>query len=207
MNSLIFPVLVTAAALFHLVMRSYMRRGNVKTAFCTIWCMDVIFSICGTVLSFVLYDYLIFPYLTVRNVVMALIYLLITIMIILIAPSGPALFQRKKGLTEEEILLAEYRLNDTFGIIRNCLMCLLFALPILFALLQRSVWFSGAFAWNEAEICGGFCFMAYLILVPICLRQALFWFRNLSDTSTEAEETALRKYQMQMRFRHRNFGL
>lgn len=204
MNSLILSILVMFMALFHMVIRKFMRRGSVKTGFCTIWCMDSVFAICGTVLSFVLYRYLFQPYFTMRNGVLVLIYLLLTIAFIWIAPSGLSLIVRKKTVGEEEILLAEYRLNETLEMVRNCFMILLFALPVMFAIMQCSKNFSGAVIWKEAEICGGFSFVAFLILVPLCLRQALFWLRNLTGPASEAEEKVLRQYRMQLWYRHKN---
>lgn len=204
MNSLILPLLVAVVAFFHLAMRSFIRRGKVKTGFCAVWCMDAIFAVCGTVISFLLYRYLFYPYLTVRNVILVLVYLLITVLFIWVAPSGLALLMRKRKFGEEEILMAEFRLNDTLGVVRNCFLLLLFLLPALTVGAQRVGWLSLIFSWREAEVCGGFCFVAFLILVPVCLRQSLFWLRNLTDTTMEAEERALRKYQMQMQYRHRN---
>lgn len=81
---------------------------------------------------------------------------------------------------------------------------LLFLLPILCAGAEKVRWLSLLFSWKEEEICGGFCFAAFFILVPVCLRQSLFWLRNLTDTTMEAEERMLRKYQMQLQYKHRN---
>lgn len=204
MNSLILPLLVAVVAFFHLAMRSFIRRGKVKTGFCAVWCMDAIFAVCGTVISFLLYRYLFYPYLTVRNVILVLVYLLITVLFIWVAPSGLALLMQKRKFGEEEILMAEFRLNDTLGVVRNCFLILLFLLPVLAVVTQRLGWLSLIFPWREAEVCGGFCFVAFLILVPVCLRQSLFWLRNLTDTAMEAEKRALREYRMQMQYRHRN---
>lgn len=207
MNSLILSALMVIIALFHLAMNNFMRRGNVKTGFCTIWCIDAIFAVGGTVLSFMLYQYRFTPFLTVRNGVLVLIYLLLTVLFIWLAPSGLSLLTKKRPSAEEEILLAEYRLNDTLGMVRNCFMILLFVLPVLFAVAQGSLWFSYLGGWKEAEICGGVCFVAFLILVPVCLRQALFWLRNLTDTSLSGEEKLLKQYRMQLWYRHKNWLL
>lgn len=204
MNSLILSALIVVVALFHLAMKSFMRRGKIKAGFCAVWCMNAIFAVCGTVLSFLLYRYLFYPYLTVRNVVWVFLYLLVTILFIGVAPTGFSLVKKKRNFSEEEILMAEYRLNDTLEMVRNFFLLLLFLLPILCAGAEKVRWLSLLFSWREEEICGGFCFVAFLILVPVCLRQSLFWLRNLTDTTMEAEERVLRKYQMQLQYRHRN---
>lgn len=207
MNGFIFLLLVVVVALFHLVMRTFMRRGNVKTGFCAIWCMDTIFAVCGTVLSYMMYHYEFYSYLTVRNVVLALVYLLITFIFIWLAPSGLSLLWRKKGLGSEDVLLAEYRLNDTLGMVRNCFLIMLAALPVLFSLVQVSKFIFHFVAWEEDKLYGGFCFAAFLILVPICLRQALFWLRNLTDSDMVTEKTAMRKYRMELCYRRWNWLL
>lgn len=204
MNSLIYSVLAAVVAVFHLAMSSYMRKGNIKTGFCAIWCMDAIFAICGTVISFMLYQYRFHKFLTVRNVVLILIYMLITILFVWLAPTGIGLLGRKRETDAEQLLLAEYRLNDTLGMVRNFFMILLFLLPVLLAVVQREGWFLRAVSWKETEICGGFCFVAFLLLIPVCLRQALYWLKNLTDASVETEQKLLQKHCMQLQYRQRN---
>lgn len=204
MNSLILSVLVVVIAIFHKAMNNYMRRGNVKTGFCAIWCIDAIFAVCGTVISFVLYRYVFHPFLTVRNVVLVIIYILITALFIWVTPSGFPLIMKKRDLNEEENLTAEYRLNDTLGIVRNCFLILLFFLPVLFGMIQENKQFANLTSWREVEVCGGFCFVAFLILVPMCLRQAIFWLRNLADSQNETEERLLKKYRIRLQYRQRN---
>lgn len=211
MNSLIFSAFVVVVAIFHLMMKGYMKQGSMKTErlktiFCAGWCMDSVFAICGTVLSFVLYRYVFYPYLTVRNVMLVLVYLLITLLLVWAAPSGILLLGKKKS-GEEEVLEAEYRLNETLELVRNCFMLLLFLLPVLFAVAQNVAWFKLPVSWKEAEICGGFCFVAFLILLPVSLRQTIFWLRNLTDGKEEAEEKLLKQYQMRLRYKHRNYWL
>uniref|UniRef100_UPI004056F2D9 hypothetical protein n=1 Tax=Acetatifactor sp. TaxID=1872090 RepID=UPI004056F2D9 len=206
MNSLILSFLTAVIAVFHRVMNSNMRRGRIKISFCAIWCMDAIFAICGTVISFVLYRYVFHPFLTVRNVVLVLLYILITILFIWLAPSGILLLTGKRNYERKEILRAEYRLNDTLGIVRNGFMILLFCLPVLFTVLQGDG-LACLNMWKETEVCGGFCFVAFLILVPVCARQTIFWLRNLGDDEEGAEEQLLNQYQMQLKYRQRNHVL
>lgn len=202
MNSLIFTVWVLILAVFHRRMRRYMRQGNVKTGFCSIWCIDAIFAICGTVVSFVLYGYKFQPLFTLRNGILVFLYLFLTALFILVTPSGFALL-RKKKLSEEALLTAECRLNDTLGIVRNCFLALLFFLPVLFVFVRKNGEVTYLSEWKEAEVCGGFCFVAFFVLVPICLRQAVFWLRNLSQ-GAETEEKLLYRYRKLLQYRHKN---
>ncbi len=204
MNSLILSVLVLIVALFHKIMSAYMRRGNVKTGFCAIWCMDAIFAVCGTVISFMLYRYLFQPFFTLRNGVLVLGYLLITLLFVWITPSSLRLLGKRRRMSEDENLIAEYRLNDTLGIVRNCFLALLFCLPVFFEVIQGRLDLVNSYSWREAEVCGGFCFVAFLILVPMCLRQSIFWLRNLSDTDNQKEEQLLRTYRVRLQYRQRN---
>lgn len=204
MNSLILSILVAVVAVFHWTMRSYMRKGNIKTGFCATWCMDAIFAISGTVISYVLYRYSFQPILTLRNAVLVLFYLLMTILFVWLTPSGIAMLGKKRGWDANQILSAEYRLNDTLGIVRNFFMILLFLLPVLFGTVKSKEWFRQAISWKEVEICGGFCFVAFLILIPVSLRQALYWLKNLNDSSLEAEQRLLQKHRMQLQYRQRN---
>lgn len=202
MNSLIFTVWVLVIAFFHGRMRRYMRQGNIKTGFCSMWCIDAIFAICGTVVSFVLYGYKFQPFFTLRNGILVLLYFLITFFFVLATPSGLSLL-RKRKLSKEAVLTAEYRLNDTLGIVRNCFLALLFCLPVLFVFVREYKQVTYLSEWKEAEVCGGFCFVAFLVLVPICLRQAIFWLRNLSK-GEETEEKLLYRYRKQLQYRHKN---
>ena len=138
------------------------------------------------------------------NLVLVLFYLSITILFVWLAPTGFALFAGKQGKDEMQILVAEYRLNDTLGIVRNFFMLLLFLLPVLCSTVGRTEWFRRTVSWQEAEICGGFCFVAFLILIPISLRQALYWLRNLTDSPVEEEQRWLRNYVIRLNYRRKN---
>lgn len=210
MNSLILSVLVAVVALFHGAVNSYMRKGKVKTGFCAVWCMDAIFAIGGTVLSFLLYHYAFYPLFTWRNLLLVLFYLMISILFMWMTPSGFSLLRGKRVPDEGQLLLAEYRLNDTLGMVRSFFMTLLFLLPLLYSVVGRTELFLQAVSWRESEICGGFCFVAFLILIPISLRQALFWLKHLTDSAdaaAEKEKGLLRSYASGLHYRSRNWFL
>lgn len=191
MNSLILSILVGLVTLFHLAVRTTVRKGKVREAFCAHWCIDAVFAVCGTVLIFMLYNYNILTFLTLRNILLALAYLMITLLLVLLAPSGLTLLIKRKNTTSETILPAEYRFNDTLCLIRNFFLAILFGIPIL----------------ENPTICGAFYFTAFLILLPISLRQAFFWLKHLSDTPDEQETQIRNRYCMREHYRKRNLRL
>lgn len=207
MNSLMISALVAVVWIFHRRTGSLVRRGKVKTAFCAKWCIDSVFALCGTVISFLLYRYGFEPYLTLRNGMLVLGYLLLTFLFVWVTPSGLSLLKVRRGMEEEEISMAEYALNDTLETVRNCFLVLLFLLPFLFAEWSGAVTLQEFFAWREAEVCGGLCFVAFLLLVPMCLRQALYWLRNLTPSEEKGEEQMLEQYRMKLQYGQRNFWL
>lgn len=205
MNSLILSFFATLVWCFHLWVNSYIKRGKIKEGFCALWCIDAVFAVCGTIISFAIYRYTFFPFLTVRNLVIGGVYLVLTFLFLLLAPSGLSLLARKKTSSEETILLAEYGFNDTLCLVRNFFLALLFVLPILFALMSKvSKFLEMSFLWQEGDVCGGFCFTAFLLLLPISLRQTLFWLKNLIASPTEIEEKVLKRYQAGLHYRQKN---
>lgn len=205
MNSLILSALTILIVIFHMVVRSYMRKGHVATGFCTIWCVDAVFAVCGTVLSYFLYHYPLRPWMTLRNLTLVLVYLLLTVLFVVVAPTGISLLGRREKRSKEEIFRAEYRLNETFCMVRGFFLALLFFLPILFAVKQYAIGEVAILtAWKEGDICGGFCFVAFLILLPMSLRQAIYWIRNLENADEEAENGLLGQYRARLLYKHKN---
>ncbi|MGN1148260.1 MAG: hypothetical protein ACI4TB_07545 [Lachnospiraceae bacterium] len=204
MNSLILSFFVAIIFLFHKVLSHYIRRGKVKEGFCALWCMDAVFAICGTIISFQLYHYSFRFFFSPVNFLWIAIYLLVTFLFLFLAPSGLSLLLKKRTSSEEEILLAEYRFHDMAGLIRNCLFLLLFVLPILFTLCPKEGPFHLIVSWKESDICGGFCFAAFILLLPLSLRQVLFWLKHLAGTPSEAADKALRQYSIRLRYHQKN---
>ena len=207
MNNLFLSLLVFIVFCFHMVIRQQFKRGRVKESFCALWCIDAVFSISGTVVSFTLYNYRFLPFFTWRNIGVCLLFLCLTTLFILISPSGLTLLQRRQNCSDLDTLMAEYRFNDTLCFARSFFMTLLFAIPILLTILQENSIFMQLDAWNEQSICGAFCFVAFLLLVPLSLRQALFWLRNLFGTPCPEEEKVLLKYRTDVHFYKRNFRI
>ena len=205
MNSLLFSLFVFILFCFHSQTRSHILRGKVRESICALWCMDTVFGICGIIVSFTLYQYHLFAYLTLGNAALFLLYLILIIFFILLAPSGFALLKFGRNTAPEEQLVAEYRFNDMLCLVRNFFMLLLFAIPILYRLAVRiSMKYHLVFTWTEAQICGGFCFIAFLILFPISLRQAFFWLKMLRSTPSETEVLLLKQYIASTHYQKRN---
>lgn len=208
MNSLFLSFLVLIVFCFHMVIRLQIKRGKVKESFCALWCIDAVFAISGTAISFTLYNYRFLPFFTWRNILVCLLFFMLTFLFLLISPSGLTLFAGKNTRPATDILLAEYRFNDTLCFVRSFFMTLLFLIPILMTVLHYvQPDFLQLSEWNEQSICGAFCFIAFLFLVPLSLRQTLFWLRNLFGTPGPEEEALLKKYKTDVHFHRRNFRI
>lgn len=215
--------LVVITVLFHIAVHTPAKEGKVREAFCAGWCVDAVFAVCGTIVSFAINHYDPTPFLTLHTLLWGLLFFAATLLFVLLAPSGLSLFARKKHVgkssvykaaNDEEsddtfdsgkLLHAEYRFNDTLCMVRNFFLVLLFALPVLLNLpIQNRLYRSLFAAWNAADICGAFCFTAFLILLPVSLRQAFFWLKNLSGEPTKTEQQLLLQYRFRLHYRRRN---
>lgn len=208
MNSLLYSLFVMILYCFHQMTRSHILKGKVRESICALWCMDAIFCICGIIISFSLYNYSLFSFLTPGNAVWVLLYLGFTALFVLLAPSGLTLLTAKRCLDPETLVTAEYHFNDMLYLVRRFFMILLFVLPIIYHIFAYgSSRFLLSFSWTEAQICGGFCFIAFLLLLPVSLRQSFFWLKNLRNVPTKQEALLLHKYMTQTHYRKRNWRL
>ncbi|MBQ7934122.1 MAG: hypothetical protein IJ327_04980, partial [Lachnospiraceae bacterium] len=175
MSNLIFTLLTAIRLLCHLPLTSALRRGQVRESFCTGWCMDLLFSICGMILSFGIYKYDLWPQMKWNHFVLLVMYLLLGILLLLLAPSGIGLLRPRPTLPEA-LLAAEYRFNDTLIMIRKFLLCLLMGAPLCLRFLYNIQQFEAfLLPLEETRLCGGICFICFLILLPISVRQGFFW--------------------------------
>lgn len=206
MNQIMISVLVILTALFHLAVRSHVKSGQIREAFCAGWCIDAAFAICGTIISFALFHYAFVPFLTLRNLLWGLLFFVVTFSFCLLAPSGLSLFRnRKKDCSEEEILLAEYRFHDTLCMVKNFFQALLFGIPLLLTCLENSpLQLSLFLTWSSSDICGAVCFTAFLVLLPISLRQSFFWLIHLTGQPTQESERILQQYRIRLHYRRKN---
>ena len=208
MNNLIIPLFTLLVLLFHRYLWYHMRHGKVKEGLCALWCMDAIFAVCGLILSFALYHYSFAPFMTLRNLLLVTAYLLLTLLFLLLSPSGISLLFPKKQTDSEALLVAEFRFNDTLCFVRSFFMVLLFCLPICLNLpLKEECLLTLLFPFESQEIFAGFYFAIFTILLPISLRQSLFFLKSLRYTSTATENTLIQKYSMQLHYRKKNYFL
>ncbi|MBR4085447.1 MAG: hypothetical protein IKK33_14325 [Lachnospiraceae bacterium] len=206
MNSITISLFVLLIFFFHMYTKRYMRLGKLKEALSATWFMDTVFTICGIVVSFYIYHYNLTAFFTLRNILLVLTYLLITLLFILLAPSGLHLLTFKKRLTMEELLCAEYRFNDTLCMVRNFLLCLLFFVPIMAHLPIKSPDYQKLLlAWENSQIPAGFYFTVFLLLLPITLRQTFYWIKSLKQEPTALELHLMRHYILPFYCCNRNF--
>lgn len=205
MNNLIISILVLLVFLFHLYICRHIRWGKVKEGLCALWCMDAIFAVCGMILSFALYHYTFTPFFTLRNMLLGTVYMALTFLFLLISPSGIRLLFTQKQTDSEELLLAEYRFNDTLRFVRSFFMVLLFSLPIFLNLpIKNEQLLTLLLTWESKDVFGGFYFASFTILLPICLRQSFYWLKSLHGSPSQSENMLLQKYSMQLHYRKKN---
>lgn len=208
MNSLLLSVFTAVLFFFHRFLRSHSRPDRLRESFLATWLLDTVFALCGTVVSFTLYSYDLYPWLTFQNLSLTGMYLLLTALLFLLAPSGPSLLLKRRASSGEEILFAEYRFQNALELVRDFFLLLLFLIPLLFAL-------SGHLGHNiplllmlkEDTVYGGFCFIAFLVLLPLSLRQSLFWLKNLRGTPSKQELTLLENYGAHLHYRRKNLRI
>lgn len=208
MNSLLLSVFTAILFFFHRFLRSHSRPDRLREAFLATWLLDTVFALCGAVVSFTLYSYDLYSCLTFRSLSLAGVYLLSTALFLLLAPSGPSLLLKRRPSSGEEILSAEYRFQNALEFVRDFFLLLLFLMPLLFALsghLDHNI--PLLLKWQEDEIYGGFCFVAFLVLLPLSLRQSLFWLKSLRETPSRQELTLLGNYEAHIRYRGRNLRI
>ena len=205
MNSMIIPLFVLLLFFFHMYTKRYMRLGKLKEGLCATWFMDTVFTICGIVVIFYFYHYNFASFFSLRNILLILTYLLITLLFLLLAPSGFRLLTTGKQLSAEELLRAEYRFNDTLCMVRNFLLCLLFLVPLMMNLpIKLQEYETLLQIWANSQIPAGFYFTVFLILLPMSLRQSLYWIKSLKQETTAQELELMKHYSLSFRYRGRN---
>ncbi len=206
MNNLMISLFVLLIFFFHIYTRRYLRLGKLKEALSATWFMDTVFTICGIVVSFYIYHYNLTTFFTLRNILLVLTYLLITLLFVLLAPSGLQLLAFKKQLTTEELLCAEYRFNDTLSMVRNFLLCLLLFVPIITHLpLGLPKYQEFLLTWENSQIPAGFYFTVFLLLLPITLRQTFYWIKSLKQEPSTLEAELMKHYILPFHYDKRNF--
>ncbi len=206
MNNIMISLFVLLIYFFHIYAKRRMRLGKVKEALSATWFMDTVLTVCGIVVIFYIYHYSFTSVFSLRNMLLVMTYLLITLLFLLLAPSGLHLLTLKKQLSAEELLCAEYRFNDTLCMVRNFLLCLLFFVPIMTHLPIKSPEYQQLLlAWENSQIPAGFYFTVFLLLLPITLRQTFYWIKSLNQETTALELQLMKYYILPFRYSKRNF--
>lgn len=206
MNSIIISLFVLLIIFFHIYTKRYIRLGKLKEALSATWFMDTVLTVCGIVVSFHIYHYNFNNFFSLRNILLVLAYLLITLLFLILAPSGLHLLLSKKQLSTEELLCAEYRFNATLCMVRNFLLCILFFVPVITNLPLKSPKYQHfLLAWEKSQIPAGFYFTVFLLLLPITLRQTLYWIKSLRQEPTALELQLMKHYSLPFHYGIHNF--
>ena len=220
MNGLIFSCLTAFVFLYHRLINSVIKRGLVREGYCALWIGDLLFSIFGAILTLTMYRFSFLPLFTLRGLFFGTAFLLLTVLLLILAPSGLTLLGRKTSEAkfqgqesdlettanpQSDIIRAEYHFNTTLGVIRNVFFLILFLFPIFLALSVLYPQYLPFLAvYTEGQLCSTFCLITFLLLLPICLRQSIFWIRNITRNPCEAEENLIRKEKAQTYYKRRN---
>ncbi len=210
MNNLFFSFFIVFVWFMRGKIYPLIRQGRVKEGFCGLWFLNSIFSLSGTVLSHYLHHYSFSPLFILRNLFFLLIYVAAGIVIVLLAPTGYKLFIKKSTPSEEEMLLYEYRFHETADLICRIFQFLLFVVPIIIFILTEFQTHLPATLCRildffvKNKLYGGLCFWSFFILLPLSLRQTLYWLKSLKTPTTAAELAQQRIYSARLRYRKRN---
>ena len=218
MNGLIFSCLTAFAFLYHRLANSVIKRGLVREGYCAVWIGDLLFSIFGAILTLTMYRFSFLSLFTLRGLFFGTAFLLLTMLLLILAPSGLSLLSRISPSAklqesdlgaisnpQSDIIRAEYHFNTTLGVIRNIFFLILFLFPIFLALsVSHPQYLPFLAVYTEGQLCSTFCLIAFLLLLPICLRQSIFWIRNITRIPCEAEEALIKKEKAQTYYKRRN---
>lgn len=208
MKELIFPCLVVVALFYHVLVRGVMKKGKIREGYSALWICDLLLSIFGAALTLYTYRVTIMPLLTLRTLFFMMAFLVVTVLILILGPTGLKVMGVRDELSEEEKIRAEYRFNDTLGIVRNLLLLMLFVIPSFFLLAEKvPEYFTFLSVFREGELCSVFCLITFLLLLAICLRQTIFWLRNITYSSIVAEWRLLKMEQARTYYKRRNLRI
>lgn len=206
MNSILISLFILFLLIFHEYTKRFMQLGKWKEGLCAAWFMDTVFTVCGIVIVFCFYHYDFVSFFTLRNILLVLTYLLISLFFLLLAPSGFRLLTVRKQLSEDSLLCAEYRFNESLCMVRNFLLCLLLFLPLFIHLpIQASAYESFVQTWKTSGLSAGFYFTVFLLLFPMTLRQTFYWLKSLTQEPSPLELQLMRRYSLPFRYKERNF--
>lgn len=189
MSNRIIPLAVLLIILIHFMIGKIYKKENTKTYYFTVWFVDMIFSICGVVLSFSLFLY---SPLSIINLNYGMVLLglgVITVVLIAILPGGFGA-QNNKKTEKEDLIVAQYMINESFCIIRNCLY---FGFVI--------------FLIRNEMIHAGYCMLSFIILLPISIRQTWYWLFHMASKVDEKEKELILLYKRKLYYKRRNIRI
>lgn len=205
MNGLIFSCLAAFTFLYQIPVRSVIKNGQIREGYCTLWIGRLIFTILGAILTLTMYRFSFLPLFSLRNLFFVTCFLLLTLLLVLVAPTGLSLFGKKN---QTDTIHAEYHFNNTLDIIYNLFLLILFLFPIILALSAR---YPQALPfltiYTDNQLCSTFCLILFLLLLPMCLRQSFFWLRNITGLPDETETNLLAMQKAKNYYKRRNIRL
>lgn len=205
MNGLVFSCLAAFTFLYQISVGTVIKNGQIREGYSALWVGRLIFTIFGAILTLTMYRFSFLPLFSLRNLFFVTCFLLLTLLLVLLAPSGFLLFEKKEST---DIIHAEYLFNNTLEVICNLFLLILFLFPIILALSARYPQLLPFLAvYTDSQLCSTFCLILFLLLLPICLRQSIFWLRNITGLPGETETNLLEKQKAKNYYKRRNIRL
>lgn len=179
MNELTFSFLLIPVLLFHFYTNRTRSRLSHKEKQAAMWFADTIYAVCGALGYFASRKYPPSAGFSFLHVVILIFYLLLFLLLLFAAPYGSRLFARNREKDLSALPDAEFRFDSIMGKLRNFIFVLLLCLiPFLF-------FFSGLISGliDTAFLASSVFTVCFLLLPPLCLRQAFFWSRVIRITA------------------------
>ncbi len=205
MNYLVIPFFVILIVLFGYYLKNTASAPQIRECTCVKWCITLLFSLLGGVLSYHIYHYQLFTPLSPNLLLMLLLYLILTLLFILLSPSGYRRLFSKATLSPEELLYAEYNFNHSLEILRGFFFVLLLVIPVFFRGVQcLTNHITIPILLEESYLIGGLYFVSFCILFPFSLRQSIYWFRQLQRIPSGQEAALLQNEKQRLQYHRRN---
>ncbi len=205
MNYLIIPFLVLLLLSFERYLRQRTFVVRLRENTCVRWCITLLFSLPGGIISYHIYGYEFTAPLSPGLITILLLYLILALLFIALSPSGYRRLFGRVSLSEEQYLYAEYRFNHSLELLKQFFYLLLFLIPPLFGGYEylRTKYPLPALL-EEVYLIGGLYFVAFCILCPISLRQSIFWLRQLQRLPQPYETGLLKQEQQRLQYYRKN---
>lgn len=206
MTYLIIPLLMVFIQLWERYLKQRTFPLKLRESICVQWCVTLLFSLLGGILSYHIYEYDFTAPLSLGLMPILLLYLILALLFIFLSPSGYRRLFSRVSLTEEELLYAEYRFNHSLEILKRFFFLLLLLIPLLYAGYEyvRAHIPSLPLFMEESFLIGGLLFTAFCLLCPISLRQSIFWLRQLKKSPAPYELILLQEENRHLQYFRKN---